>query len=325
MKSNTPAASPSIGNRDRSNAHIIFHDTATDQADNDADKGRCRSCQMTLPENLRIPSHSFNEGRKQPRSMRSVLRTREKCRICDTYDFDPVEGDTLDEVWAGSCNHSESDMRCHSHTLDFVSSVNPFQHEEFSSLRRAIVRTLSGEQLPRGRESGPLWFGDSHNGYTIAYVFRLHDMHARGRLRYYALLALAGTDMQRALQACSSIWSAFEEIATNIMFIAQKIQPDTSLDELPPRISDDRPPSILTSGTSGMNSLLRNGTTSLKPKGIAELVDNDNFFCELHIKFVSLLRRMGRSLGGLRIKAPRNMRASNFGREYTVETDREVN
>lgn len=178
------------------------------------------------------------------------------------------------------------------------------ESDAFSTLRRATVRTLSGEQLPRGQTSGPLWFGDPTAGYTIAYVFRLADSHARGRQRYYALLALAGSDMQRAFEACMVIWNLFEQIAMHIVHMAEEVASRSAEDAIPPDNGQITPiSSFLTGRTMDPDGFPRRSAAKVRANSIAELVDNENFFCELHMTFVGILQELGRSLGGIRVKS----------------------
>jgi hypothetical protein len=144
-------------------------------------------------------------------------------------------------------------------------------------------------------------------GYTIAYVFRLADIHARGRQRYYALLALAGTDTQRAFEACTVIWSLFEQIAMHIVRSAEQVAArcSSSLEDSPPERRGQITPisSFLTGRTMDPDGYpRRGGMGTVRANGIAELVDNENFFCELHLIFVGMLQELGRLLGGMRVK-----------------------
>jgi len=217
-----------------------------------------------------------------------------------------------------SCRSGSS---CHSHNLEYVSSANPAESETFLTLRRATIRTLSGEQLPRGQTSGPLWFGDPFAGYTIAYVFRLGDLHARGRQRYYALLALAGLDTQRAFGACSIIWSRFEQIAFYIVNMAEDVALRLAEDDGPPEMGRITPvSSFLTGRTLDPEGLSRQGPASIRANGIAELVDNENFFCELHVMFVGIFQTLGRVLGGMSVTCdtPMALENSNNGTKSNI-------
>jgi hypothetical protein len=77
--------------------------------------------------------------------------------------------------------------------------------------------------LPKGSPSGPLYFGDPHAGYTIAYVFRVPDPRARGKRRMYALLALGGRDSWRVSKVMVMITKVFESIASQIISMADKV------------------------------------------------------------------------------------------------------
>lgn len=74
-----------------------------------------------------------------------------------------------------------------------------------------------------GKSSGPMFFGDSHAGYTIAYVFRLQDPRSRGAKRTYALIAMAGRDVLRATRAMVEVTRVFESVANRIVSLAEKV------------------------------------------------------------------------------------------------------
>ena len=183
----------------------------------------------------------------------------------------------------------------HCHNVEYVSTHDPAAAETYLDLRRATVRTLSGEQLPRGQSSGPLLFGDSKAGYTIAYVFRLADSHARGRQRYYAFLALAGADVGRAFEACSMIWAIFEEIASRILQSADEVAA-----QFPERSPAD--PGLVTPVSSFLTGRAMDpdgharGMNSTRAHGIADLVGNQSFFGDLHVAFVEIIKELSRNL-----------------------------
>ena len=232
------------------------------------------------------------------------LRTREEVHACTSQYF-PMEDD---DVHLHSCSQdsfdSHSQSSCHTHSLEYVSNSSPAESETYSSLRRATIRALSGEQLPRGQMSGPLFIGDPIAGFTIAYIFRLADLHARGRQRYYALLALAGPETKRAFEACTVIWSNFEQIAMNIVEAAEDVAARSPPDDSPPKKGPMTPiSSFLTGRALDQDGYLRRGTANVRANGIAELIDNEMFFCELHMMFVGILQELGRMLGGLRVES----------------------
>ena len=256
---------------------------------------------MSLPEHvLDDASTKVAQGTKE----RIPLRTKEEVHAC-TNQYVQVEEDDVRFVSSSheSFRSTPSGTACHTHNLEYVSASSPAESETYSNLRRATIRTLSGEQLPRGQTSGPLWFGDPVAGFTIAYVFRLADSHARGRQRYYALLALAGSETKRAFEACTLIWSYFEQIAMNIVEAAEDVAARSVVDDSPPERGQVTPiSSFLTGRTMDPDGYPRRGTANVKANGIAELVDNEMFFCELHMMFVGILQDLGHMLGGLKVR-----------------------
>lgn len=271
------------------------------------DGGGCASCSISLPAGI------LNDARGKPamvlptRSDRTSLRTKEEVHACTGQSTDPLDGNAhIHPESPESFSSSESAFSCHTHSLEYVSSSNPAESSLFSTLRRATIRALSGEQLPRGQTSGPLCFGDPVSGYTIAYVFRLADPQARGRQRYYAFIALAGSDTRRAFDACAIVWSLFEQIAINIVEAAEEVAARTSLNENSFASMGQITPisSFLTGRTMDPDGYPRRGAANITANGIAELVDNERFFCELHMMFVRILQDLGRLLGGMKIIQP---------------------
>ena len=255
---------------------------------------------MSLPDQA-VDSHAATVSKGFKDS--TPLRTREEVHACPSHYFRVEE----DDVHLHSCSQDRLDSRsessCHTHSLEYVSNSSPAESETYSNLRRATIRALSGEQLPRGQMSGPLFIGDPVAGFTIAYIFRLADLHARGRQRYYALLALAGPETKRAFEACTLIWSNFEQIAMNIVEAAEDVAARSSTDDSPPKISQITPiSSFLTGRAVDQDGYLRRGTANVRANGIAELIDNEMFFCELHMMFVGILQDLGRLLGGMRVE-----------------------
>ncbi|KAI1759865.1 vesicle coat protein [Hypoxylon sp. FL1150] len=68
---------------------------------------------------------------------------------------------------------------------------------------------------------GPIFFGDPLAGYTTAYIFRIPDMHARGRKRVYAFLALSTHRERLAMKTFSFISAAFRDLANWIQELAE--------------------------------------------------------------------------------------------------------
>lgn len=68
---------------------------------------------------------------------------------------------------------------------------------------------------------GPIFFGDPIAGYTTAYIFRIPDVHARGRKRVYAFLALSTHRERLAMKTFSFISAAFRDLAAWIQDLAE--------------------------------------------------------------------------------------------------------
>jgi hypothetical protein len=172
---------------------------------------------------------------------------------------DPLHDNSPDSVLhsSGSSRSSRSfrshNSNTHTHTLQYVTTRQPTASSAYSLLRRSCIRTLSTESLPRGSQSGPLYFGDPVAGYTIAYVFRLPDPRSRGKRRMYALIALGGRDSWRVSTAYVMITKAFESIASQIVAMADSVlekesaasqasRPSTAAGLTTPPLSTSLPP-----------------------------------------------------------------------------------
>ena len=257
------------------------------------DGERCASCCLSLPLDQNFELTKLRQKKPSGIQGQPPLRTKEEVHVCSSRDVDGVGGSPVLCPSHQLCEPSEetsSKQPCHSHHLEYVSSGNPPESETFSELRRATIRTLSGEQLPRGQSSGPLLFGDSKSGFTIAYIFRLADIHARGRQRYYALLALAGTNMQRAFEICTVVWVFFEKIATHIVRAAEDLAAELLPKGEPAGQGQITPVSSFLTGRSADPDGFPRSVINVQANGIAELVGNDKFFCELHLTFVAILQ-----------------------------------
>ncbi|KIW00365.1 uncharacterized protein PV09_08077 [Verruconis gallopava] len=226
----------------------------------------------------------------------------------------------------------------HTHMLTYVTTKQPLSQTSYSFLRRACIRTLSNETLPKGSPSGPLYFGDPHAGYTVAYVFRVPDPRARGKRRIYALLALGGRDSWRVSKVYVKLTKVFESIAGQIVSMADRVierelspsPTDGALAPLtPPLLSTSLPsataePLSLAAAASARDRPAKSATTSpttkyarfnsassfltgkridpdghprlpqdvMKAKSLAEIVGNENFFVELHMKFCLVLHTL---------------------------------
>lgn len=215
----------------------------------------------------------------------------------------------------------------HTHKLSYITTKQPLSPISYSFLRRACIRTLSNETLPKGSPSGPLFFGDPHAGYTIAYVFRVPDPRARGKRRMYALLALGGRDAWRVSKVYVHLTKIFESIANQIIAMADAVisretqQSPGALENLAPLSSSLPPPTEPLSPVPAKERAVKSATTSptvknrrfdntssfltgkrvdpdghprlpsdmMKAKGLAEIVGKEDFFVELHARFCVVL------------------------------------
>ncbi len=162
---------------------------------------------------------------------------------------------------------------------------------------------------------GPIFFGDAVAGYTTAYIFRIADVHARGHKRVYAFLALSTHKERLAMKSFSVISSAFRDLANWIQQLAEaeaERAAETSQGAMqgPGDYSQPTAPvydaqaavdrsgsSFLTGGSSFMRRMGGgSGVSSLKARGLAELVGQPDFFIELHKRFVQLLFEVGVTL-----------------------------
>ncbi|KAI0103278.1 vesicle coat protein [Nemania sp. FL0031] len=81
---------------------------------------------------------------------------------------------------------------------------------------------ITAPPTPQSAASGgPIFFGDPSAGYTTAYIFRIPDMHARGRKRVYAFLALSTHRERLAMKAFSFISLAFRDLAAWIQDLVE--------------------------------------------------------------------------------------------------------
>ena len=274
------------------------------------DDGGCVSCKISVPETICSQLPAGAPGSPKPngrgRNGSPVLRSREAVHACGSQHSDSATDNDLSPEQSSpeSFASDTSTSSCHTHTLEFVTTSKPMKSNTYALLRRACIRTLSCEQLPRGLAAGKLFFGDPVAGYVVAYKFRLTDPFARGRQRHYALLALAGHDPGRAFKATPIIWRAFEQMVTKISSSTEKAMQNGNLPAAEPG-EKQKPAAIssfLTQRTVDPDGFPRRGGTATRPRGLAEMVNNELFFPELHRNFVALLQNLGRQFGGVTIE-----------------------
>ncbi|OAX77579.1 hypothetical protein ACJ72_08121, partial [Emergomyces africanus] len=342
----SPLASASTSSQ-RIEDHPWFLNRLSGRADTDrinrvagADSETCASCSLTVPKGVskQLPPGGPGTLKEDGKSRNGspVLRSREAVYSCggsrSDYDEDPHPHHSSS---ASLHSSASSETSCHTHIVNYLSLRGPPNPDDYALLRSASIRTLSCELLPRGLSSGPLSFGDSAAGYTIAYVFRLPDPMARGKRRSYALIALAGKDAGRAFRASPLIWRVFGRIAASIVNAAERHQ------LMEKRREEGGSPTVATStsttSTTGSMANGRNYTPissfltgrTLDPDGqprragqirarnLAEIVGDEYIFTELHAQFVALLQQLCAMFGGgSRILDDRSV-SSSFEEENT--------
>ncbi len=318
----------------------------------------CENCQMQVPKKYSdkipngAPGSPSKDGRRKNGS--PILRSSQSYTVRRPVSRDDVSStdssdmsDTEQSASFASANSSSCpdsvpaspmllSRNMHSHTLNYISTSQPQSPTTYSLLRRTCIRTLSTEVLPLSKPSGPIMFGDSVAGYTIAYVFRLQDPRSRGSKRHYALIAMAGRDCRRATKAMVKITEVFEGIANRIIALAERVleretvvspisRPTTAIPSTPPlgTSASSMPPMFLSSPkgrsfSSTASSPTRNITPVssflsakrvdpdgfprvsrdlMKAKALTEIVGQENFFVELHTLFCGLLHSLIKQFG----------------------------
>ncbi len=277
-----------------------------------SDGGGCVSCTISIPQTIssRLPSGAPGSPKigGNGRNGSPILRSKWAVPALPSqqWSYDGDDETSFPQSSPESFASGSSRSSDHTHTLTYLTTSSPVESNTFSLLRRACIRTLSCEQLPRGLTCGPLSFDDPIAGYTIAYKFRLPDPHARGHQRYYALLALAGQDPGRSFKAMPVIWRAFERIAAGIMVNTESAILNHNFEVNRGETKNVMPvSSFLTGRTMDPDGYpRRNGATNMRARGLAEMVGDELFFAKLHKDFVHLLQILGRQYGGMRVEAP---------------------
>lgn len=274
----------------------------------------CASCSFILPEDINqklppgAPGAPTGDGKGQNGSS-PVLRSREVVYSCGNHhgDYDDSARDThaSSDSMHSSSVASDASSSCHTHILTYLSLRGPPNPADYALLRRSSIRTLSCELLPRGLSSGPICFGDSVAGYTIAYIFRLSDPMARGKRRSYALVALAGKDAGRAFRACPVIWRAFGRIAAGIVHQAEKYQEEEKRREEEQNQDASRaggrqytPVSSFLTGRALDPDGQPRRLGQIRARNLTEIVGKPYIFAEIHANLVALLQQLGSMFGG---------------------------
>ncbi|KAG5984247.1 hypothetical protein E4U55_005518 [Claviceps digitariae] len=189
------------------------------------------------------------------------------------------------------------------------STSNPTSSPQLNS-SPSFITTHSAGSAATG---GPIFFGDALAGYTTAYIFRIPDLHARGHKRVYAFLALSTHKERLAMKTFSMMSQAFGNLATWIQYLAEAEAERTTANSSPiggnmygggwgqpPRLQAsafelpaavDRSTSSFLAGGGAFTRRMAcgPGASSLKARGLPELVGQPDFFIKLHSQFVQLL------------------------------------
>ncbi|RYP04246.1 hypothetical protein DL764_004585 [Monosporascus ibericus] len=110
-------------------------------------------------------------------------------------------------------------------TLSSPTSTAPpsFPSPPIASYNPSSTGYITAAPTPQSaaNNGGPIFFGDPLAGYTTAYIFRIPDMHARGRKRVYAFLALSTHRERLAMKTFSFVSAAFRDLAAWIQELAE--------------------------------------------------------------------------------------------------------
>lgn len=177
----------------------------------------------------------------------------------------------------------------------------------------SFVTTHSAGVVTSG---GSIFFGDPAAGYTTAHIFRIPDIHARGHKRLYAFIVVSKHPERLAVKKLGFISAAFRELATWVQQLAEaeaeRLSESSASSPImagpnygasafnpAPATHYEKPggSSFLSAASSGWSRRMGGGYggpgTSLRARGLPELVGLPDFFIELHSRFVRLLLELG--------------------------------
>ena len=199
----------------------------------------------------------------------------------DDEDDDPHHKNTPDSFT------STASTSYHIHNHNYVTTSNPINPNIYTFFRKLVLRTLTGEELPRGLTQGKFAFDDSADRTMAVYRFKLYDPMARGKYRQYALIALVGNSNSGAFKAVAHIWERFEAIAA---WITRKVGAANEKLEQAENLRNEGeeyiPLSFLTQKARGV-----------KMRGLTEMTDDPKFFAALHVKFIGVLKELREKCG----------------------------
>eukprot|EP01087_Luapelamoeba_hula_P018430 TRINITY_DN5935_c0_g1_i1.p1 TRINITY_DN5935_c0_g1~~TRINITY_DN5935_c0_g1_i1.p1 ORF type:complete len:907 (+),score=157.49 TRINITY_DN5935_c0_g1_i1:295-3015(+) len=205
----------------------------------------------------------------------------------------------------------------------------------YSRIRTACVRSLSCEFYP-GRE-GAFLFGDPENGYTLAYVFKLADLQARGGYRWYGLLFFH--HYCHLAQHWDNVLSKFRKVIWELQSRAQ-IQFDKEQLTLQQRNNNNNNTnSTNTTSASTTTNLMPSSTDRLGPgpgvlrrrqarssasalQSLPKLLGIEDLGKLLHKKFTDVLASCTRSANLYRLPYFPHIPAVPFGKPINVDINR---
>lgn len=260
----------------------------------------CVSCSIFAPQTIAqsLPAGCPGSflGAGTGRNGSPILRSEEPYQVwdddlrSDSENEDDEEGGPSRQCRPSPNSfNSRSSSSCHTHTRNYISTSNPINPNIYSLFRKLVLRTLTGEELPRGLTSGKLAFDDAADRTTVAYKFRLSDPFARGGYRFYALIALAGGGNWGAFRAAARIWERFQVIAD---WLAVKVDEHLATVQ-PPSTSSSSSEKTDASSYLPVSSFLT-GRDRPRARGLTEMTGDDHIFAALHLEFVSLRKELGR-------------------------------
>lgn len=251
----------------------------------------CVACSIFAPESVAkklprgCPGSKKADGASRYGS--PIMRSAERQQVWDedTQFSSEDEGpDTLPKESTPESYPSGSSSVFHTHTHNYITTSNPINPNIYTFFRKLVLRTLTGEELPRGLTSGKFAFDDSADRTTVVYRFRLYDEYARGKYRHYALIALAGNRTRSAFKAVAHIWERFELIAD---WITRKVEDANGKSEAEKKRKEDQ-------GYFDERSFLTATRVRdrMRMRGLKEMTGDETFFAALHLQFIGLLREL---------------------------------
>ena len=250
----------------------------------------CVACSIFAPEVIAKSLPQGCPGSKKAdgasRYGSPIMRSAERQQIWEEDSQVSSEDEGADAYKHASPEsfQSRTSSTHHTHTHNYITTSNPINPNIYTFFRKLVLRTLTGEELPRGLTSGKFAFNDSADRTTVVYRFRLYDEFARGKYRQYALIALAGHGSRSAFQIVSHIWERFEVIAN---WITRKVDVANGKLQAEKRRKEEQ-------GYMDERSFLTATRTRdrMRMRGLNEMTGDETFFAALHVQFIGLLREL---------------------------------